>query len=83
MRLLCFMRLLGFARLLSAYTLTHRILGGVVDFTDELLQHVLEEDHAEGYALFIHNLRDMGSAALHGGERIVNIGGRCERVQGT
>ena len=25
----------------------------------------------------------MGSAALHGGERIVNIGGRGERVQGT
>ena len=36
--------LLGFARLLSAYTLTHRILGGVVDFADELLQHVFEED---------------------------------------
>ena len=25
----------------------------------------------------------MGSAALHGGERIVNIGGRGERVQGA
>ena len=33
--------------------------------------------------MLIHNLRDMGSATLHGGERIVNIGGRGERVQGT
>lgn len=65
MRLLGFNRLLGFARLLSAYTLTHRILGGVVDFANELLQHVFEEDHTEGGAVLIHNLRDMGSATLH------------------
>ena len=50
MRLLCFMRLLDFARLLSAYTLTHRILGGVVDFADELLQHVSRKTTPRGYA---------------------------------
>ena len=33
--------------------------------------------------MLIHNLRDMGSTALHRGERVVNIGGRGERVQGT
>ena len=76
------MRLLGFTRLLSAHAHAPRP-GGVVDFADELLQYIFEEDHAEGTpcssitcAIWVR-LRCMEASA----SSISVVGG--ERVQGT